>query len=72
MGARQMRVEGDVTIQADIDAGGNVLGMKVVSGPRVLHEAAMEALRRWKYDPATLNDQPVPSNTLVTIKFRLN
>ena len=69
--AKQARVEGDVGIQADIDAGGNVAHMKVVSGPLPLREAATDALRRWKYKPSRLNDIPVPVQLLVVIKFRL-
>jgi len=69
--AKQARVEGDVAIQADIDAGGNVAHMKVVSGPLPLREAATNALRRWKYKPSRLNDIPVPVQLQVVIKFRL-
>ena len=69
--AKQARVEGDVAIQADIDAGGNVAHMKVVSGPLPLREAATDALRRWKYKPSRLNDIPVPVQLQVVIKFRL-
>jgi len=69
--ARQSGVEGNVIIQADIDTAGNVVGMKVVSGPALLHQAAMDAVRRWKYEPSRLNDQPVPAQILVTVKFRL-
>ncbi len=70
--AKQNHVEGDVTIEADIDKAGNVVRMKVVSGPPLLHQAAMDALRKWKYEPGTLNDQPVTSQTVVTIKFRFH
>ncbi len=69
--AKKYKVEGDVTVQANIDASGNVVHMKVVSGPVLLHQAAMDALRQWKYQPAKLNDQPVPMQIRVTIKFRI-
>lgn len=69
--AKKYKVEGDVTVQANIDASGNVVRMKVVSGPVLLHQAAMDALRQWKYQPAKLNDQPVPMQIRVTIKFRI-
>jgi TonB family protein len=62
--------EGDVVIDAVIDTMGNVTSMKVVSGPLPLRPAAMDALRRWKYAPATLGDQPVPQRLQVIIKFR--
>lgn len=69
--AKQARVEGDVTLQADIDTVGHVVRIKVVSGPLPLREAAMDALRRWKYEPSRLNDEPVPTQVLVVIKFRI-
>ncbi len=69
--AKKYKVQGDVAIQANIDAGGNVVRMKVVSGPPLLHQAAVDALRQWKYQPAKLDDQPVPMQILVTIKFRI-
>ncbi len=69
--AKRDRVEGDVTVQAHIDTAGNVIRMKVVSGPPPLHQAAMDALRRWKYEPSRLDDQPVLIELLATMRFRL-
>ena len=69
--ARLQRVEGDVVIQAEISATGSVGLLKVVSGPALLQQAAMEALRKWKYEPARLNDQPIALQMLVTIRFRI-
>jgi protein TonB len=45
--------------------------MKVISGPAILHQAAMDALRHWKYVPAMLDGNPVPMHLTVTIQFRL-
>src|SRR5439155_5419663 len=69
--ARTQRVSGDVRIDALIGANGHVSSMKVVSGPSLLHQAAMDALRQWKYQPATLDGKPVPMHLTVTIQFRL-
>jgi TonB family protein len=69
--ARSQRISGDVRIDALIDVNGRVSEMKVISGPAVLHQAAMDALRRWKYAPATLDGNPVPMHLAVTIQFRL-
>lgn len=46
--------------------------MKVLSGPPLLYEAALNALRKWKYEPTYLNDQPVPVQLVVTITFQLS
>jgi protein TonB len=58
-------------VDALIDANGRVTTMKVVSGPTLLHQAAMEALHHWKYQPASLNGNAVPMHLTVTIQFRL-
>jgi TonB family protein len=68
--AKQTHAEGDVVIDTSIDKSGSVVGMKVVSGPAVLRQAALDALRQWKYQPSTLDGQPVAIQMLVTIKFR--
>ena len=70
LSARQSNVQGDIVINTTIDNQGNVTQMKVVSGPAVLRQAALEALKRWKYEPSTLDGQPVEVQMLVTIKFR--
>jgi TonB family protein len=69
--AKAQHVAGDVRIDALIDATGHVTTMKVVSGPPLLHQAAMEALRQWKYQAATLDGKPVPMHLTVTIQFHL-
>ena len=69
--ARSQRISGDVRIDALIDENGRVTGMKVVSGPIMLHQAAMDALHQWRYKPATLNGKPVSMHLVVTIQFRL-
>jgi TonB family protein len=67
--ARDNGIEGDVVIDTTIDKTGAVASMKVVSGPPVLREAALRALRQWKYEPSKLNGEPVPVEMTVTIKF---
>jgi TonB family protein len=69
--ARTQRVAGDVKIDALIDASGNVSTMKVISGPALLHQAAMTALRQWQYEPAKLDGNPTSMHLTVTVQFRL-
>ncbi len=69
--AMQMHTQGDVVIRAQIDANGKVASMNVVSGSALLQQAALNALRQWKYQPSKLDGQPVPAEILVTIRFRL-
>jgi len=60
-----------VVIETEIDTTGKVTRMKVLSGPTLLHQAAMNALRNWKYEPAMLDGEPLPVQIRVTVKFRL-
>ena len=53
------------------DEQGNVVEVKVVSGPPLLYQAAVDALRKWKYEPTYLNDQPIAVQMIVTITFTL-
>ena len=69
--AKNQHVSGDVRIDALIDANGRVTTMKVVSGPTLLHQSAMDSLRQWKYQPALLDGKPAPMHLTVTIQFRL-
>jgi TonB family protein len=69
--AKTQHVAGDVRVDALIDANGRVTTMKVVSGPSLLHQAAMDSLRHWKYQAATLDGKPVPMHLTVTLQFRL-
>jgi protein TonB len=69
--AKGQHVAGDVRVDALIDSNGRVTTMKIVSGPTLLHQAAMEALRQWKYQPATLDGKPVQMHLTVVIQFRL-
>jgi protein TonB len=69
IGARQAGVQGDVVVGTTIDKTGSVVKMHVLSGPPLLRQAALDALRRWKYEPSKLNGQPVAVEMQVTIKF---
>lgn len=70
--ARQARIAGAVLIDAVIDAEGNVVQMRVLSGHPALIPAALEALRHWKYEPTIVGGHPVPVQLEVTITFRLS
>lgn len=69
--AKQARIQGQVQIDAVLDEQGNVVEMKIVSGPPLLYQAALDALKKWKYEPTYLNDQPIAVQMIVTITFVL-
>lgn len=60
---------GSVVIDAIIDTAGDVTSPNVLSGPPSLRRPALEALKHYKYDPATLNGKPVPAHVTVKIQF---
>lgn len=69
--AREAHVQGQVQIDAVLDKQGNVIEMKVVSGPPLLYQAAINALKQWRYEPTYLNDRPIAVQMIVTINFQL-
>lgn len=68
--AKTAGIQGDVVIEAVIDKSGTPTNLKLISGPAMLRQAALAALRRWKYEPSRLNGEPIAVKMLVTIKFR--
>jgi TonB family protein len=69
LNAKEAGIAGDVVIKTTIDQKGTVMDMHVVSGPLMLRQAALDALRRWKFEPSKLDGQPISVQMLVTIKF---
>ena len=68
--AKSQHVSGSVQIDALIDVDGNVSAMKVLSGPALLREAAVQSLKQWKYQPAELDGKPTSMHLTVTLQFR--
>jgi hypothetical protein len=58
-----------VTLDAVVDATGRVKSMKVISGPASLRDSAIDALKQYRYAPATLRGKPVAAHVTVAIKF---
>jgi protein TonB len=69
--AQSARIEGTVVIDATIDVQGNVVNLKIISGHPLLNEAALTAVRQWKYVPHKLNGEPVAVIMKVTVNFTL-
>jgi TonB family protein len=69
--ARNARLGGVVTVQILVDEKGNVADAKVITGLGYgLDEKALEAVRKWKFDAARQNGQPVAATIRAEIKFR--
>jgi TonB family protein len=70
-GALSARMAGTVLLEITIDASGNVSGVEVKHGaPLGMTEAAVSAVRKWRYRPASGPGGPLPSVKLVRVDFR--
>lgn len=69
--AKAAHVEGTVIIQATIGKDGSVKDARVLSAPQMLDDAALTAVRQWRYTPSLLNGQPVDVLMTVTVRFAL-
>jgi TonB family protein len=69
--ARRAGVQGTVVLETVVSVEGAVTQVKSVSGPEALSQAAMDAVRWWRYEPYSVNGQPATVETTVAIDFRL-
>jgi protein TonB len=69
--AKQARVQGVVVLEAVISPSGDVTNVRVLRGVPLLNDAAVTAVREWRYTPTLLNGQPVSVVMTVTVNFRL-
>ena len=65
------RVSGHVIVEAIIGTDGRVRNAKVLRSVLLLDDAALAAVRQWRYTPTTLNGIPVPVMMTVTVRFDL-
>jgi periplasmic protein TonB len=70
--ARQTRISGTVRLHAIISKDGTVQQLEVLSGHPLLVQAALDAVRQWRYRPTTLNGEPVEVDTTIDVIFSLN
>ena len=70
--AVKAHVQGNVILEAIVDEEGSVSTLKVLSGHPLLVDAALQAVRQWKYSPTVLNGEPVSIIATVTVVFRMN
>jgi periplasmic protein TonB len=70
--AGRARIEGTVVLSAVIGKDGTVEDVRVKSGLSVLAQAAIEAVKQWRYRPYLLNGEPVEVDSQITINFTLS
>uniref|UniRef100_A0A7V4G9P2 Energy transducer TonB n=1 Tax=Desulfobacca acetoxidans TaxID=60893 RepID=A0A7V4G9P2_9BACT len=69
--AKRARVQGTVVLIVTVDEEGNVSDIQISKGHPLLNDAAVSAVRQWKYSPTLLNGEPVPVIATVTVIFNL-
>lgn len=69
--ARMAKVEGTVVVSFEVLEDGSVANARIVDGPRELHEAVLDAVSRWRFQPAKRGGVPVRARKTQSIVFRL-
>ena len=70
--ARTSHVTGVVILEATIGEDGSVREVRVLRSKPLLDQAAVDAVRQWRFTPTLLNDHPVPVLMTVTVSFALD
>ncbi len=69
--ARRARIQGSVVLTVTVNEEGYVYEIRIESGHPLLQQAAIDAVKQWRYSPTLLNGEPVPVMATVTVVFRL-
>jgi protein TonB len=69
--ARSARVEGTVILEAVLDTSGHVTQLRVLKSVPLLDQAALDAVRQWKYTPSIYYGRPVSVLLTITVRFTL-
>lgn len=70
--AKRQHIQGDVVLQVFTDEKGSIVFLQVMSGDPILAEAALAAVKTWKYRPfIMMNGEPVEVETTVMIRFHM-
>jgi TonB family protein len=67
--ARNAGISGSVVVEITIDEKGRVTKAEAIAGPLQLRQAAIDAAKRWEYQPATTDGRPMVSTTRITFNF---
>jgi protein TonB len=69
--AKSARIQGPVVLFAVISRSGTIDNLRVLSGHPMLVQAAIDAVKQWRYRPYILNQEPIEVETQITINFVL-
>ena len=69
--AKQLKLEGAVDLEVTVAESGVVEAVKIVSGNPVLTRPAVDAVKKWRFEPQTDGGKPIKALAEVTISFKL-
>jgi TonB family protein len=69
--ARQQQLQGSVVLEVRTRLDGSIGEVKLVSGQRLLADAAITAVKQWQFRPRRVQGQPVEMHTTITLYFSL-
>jgi periplasmic protein TonB len=69
--AKQLHIEGRVIVKAIISREGVITHAEAETGQTLLVQAALAAVRQWRYRPYYLNHEPIEVETEITVNFVL-
>ena len=70
--ARKKHLEGQVILKGTITKSGDVVDLQLVSGDPLFTQAALDAVKKWKYRPYLKGGQAVDVDTTITVNFSLS
>ena len=70
--AGRARIEGAVVLLATIGRDGCVKDVRVESGLPILTQAAIDAVKQWRYKPYMIDGEPVEVDSRITVNFTLS
>jgi len=68
--AKQLKIAGEVDLEALVSEDGKVEKVNVVDGNPVLTKAGAEALLKWKFKPVTADGKPVKALAPISFNFK--
>ncbi len=69
--ARTAHIQGSVTLHAIIAKNGTVKELEPISGLKIFHESALNAVQQWRYKPYLVNNVPTEVDTTITVNYTI-
>ncbi len=69
--AKTAHIQGEVTLHAIISKDGSVKTVEPISGLKIFHESAINAVQQWRYTPYLVNNVPTEVDTTITVNYAI-